>query len=77
MSTDADDTADYPPEHGSPLVSAAAMTLGRAVQVMNQRNHRGHNDWFYDGKVCSDNSPDEFKAQEAIAIAEKYERECE
>lgn len=82
MSTDADDTADYPPEHGSPLVSASRMTLRQAVDILNRERHRSDGQWtghLRSGDGSFVRTPDdgnEIPAWEAIAIAQRYEREC-
>lgn len=62
------------------------MTLERAIEILNERNHDGHSDWvgyalhsFMDGFKClARTSVGDYKVinkAEAIAIAEKYERD--
>ncbi|APW62031.1 hypothetical protein BSF38_03563 [Paludisphaera borealis] len=60
------------------------MTLGMAVQVLNQRRHHGHSDWYVSGDgdddakalVLGRDRYEFFEPFEALAIAEKYMSSC-
>lgn len=60
------------------------MDLARAVEVLNERRHRGQSDWHIWGPIagqpplaCTNLGHEYFELQgfEAIAIAERYERD--
>jgi hypothetical protein len=58
------------------------MTIERAVEILNERKHHEHSEWYARGPegqpgdiVSGPDQYENFEAFEAIAIAEKYERE--
>lgn len=62
------------------------MTLDRAIEILNERKHRGHSEWERDQitgdpeSLCvtgPDPHSDLLTPFEAVAIAEKYERDVE
>ena len=54
------------------------MTLEQAVEILNREKHQGHSEWVAEGDYATDDPCDDpvaFNTFEAVAIAEKYERE--
>lgn len=52
------------------------MTLERAVEILNGRRHRGYDQWYARlGHAAGRDAYDNLRRFEAIAVAEKYERE--
>lgn len=71
-------------EAGCPAIEPQAMTLDRAIETLNQNCHRiegaglnfpGPYWHLLNGLVCGPDQYDFLQPFEAIAIAEKYERE--
>jgi hypothetical protein len=54
------------------------MDLDQAVLILNKKNHRNSDQWFFDGLwVQGGDQYDTFDAFEAIAIAEALNRNVE